>query len=87
VAAGPVLAALLFFAVPRRRRRLPTMLLVFLALELSANVGCGTGKNSDPPTVSDPGTPLGTQIFTVTTAGSDGTNSVRHNYQYQITIQ
>ena len=38
-------------------------------------------------TVSDPGTPLGTQIFTVTTAGSDGVNSVRHSYQYQITIQ
>ncbi len=63
------------------------MLLVLLALGLTANLGCGLGKNTDPPTVSDPGTPLGTQIFTVTTAGSDGVNSVRHSYQYQITIQ
>jgi hypothetical protein len=30
---------------------------------------------------------LGTQIFTITTAGSDGVNTVRHNYQYQVTIQ
>ncbi len=85
--AGPMLAALFFFTVPGRKRRLPTMLLVLFALGLTANLGCGNGKNSDPPTVSDPGTPLGTQIFTVTTAGSDGVNSVRHSYQYQITIQ
>ncbi len=86
--AGPMLAALIFLAVPgRRRRRLPTMLLVLVALGLTANLGCGLGKNTDPPPVSDPGTPLGTQIFTVTTAGSDGLNSVRHSYQYQITIQ
>ena len=84
--AGPMLAALIFLAVPGRRRRLPTMLLVLIALGLTPNLGC-LGKNADPPPVSDPGTPLGTQIFTVTTAGSDGLNSVRHSYQYQITIQ
>ncbi len=87
VAVGPMLAALVFFAVPGSRRRLPTMLLVFLALGLTANLGCGQAKNSDPPSVTDPGTPLGTQVFTITTAGSDGVNSVRHSYQYQITIQ
>ena len=92
VAAGPMLAALIFFAVPGfavsgRRRRLPTMLLVLVALGLTANLGCGLGKATDSTTASDPGTPLGTQIFTVTTAGSDGVNSVRHSYQYQITIQ
>ena len=81
-----MLATLIFLAVPGRRRRLPTMLLVLIALGLTANLGC-LGKNTDPPPVSDPGTPLGTQIFTVTTAGSDGLNSVRHSYQYQITIQ
>jgi hypothetical protein len=51
------------------------------------NIGCGTGKVADPPAVSDLGTPLGTQIFTLTVAGSDGTNTVRHTYQYQVTIQ
>lgn len=85
VAAGPMLAALFFLAVPGRRRRLPTMLLVLFALGLTANIGCS--KAADPPTVSDPGTPLGTQIFTITTAGTDGVNSVRHSFQYQITIQ
>ncbi|RSL18769.1 Ig-like domain-containing protein [Edaphobacter aggregans] len=85
VAAGPMLATLFFLAVPGRRRRLPTMLLVLFALGLTANIGCS--KAADPPTVSDPGTPLGTQIFTITTAGTDGVNSVRHSFQYQITIQ
>jgi hypothetical protein len=87
VAAGPMLAALIFFAVPGSRRRLPTMLLVLLAFSLTANLGCGQGKNTTSSTFTDPGTPLGTQIFTITTAGSDGVNSVRHSYQYQITIQ
>ena len=91
VVASPVLAALFFFAVPGfsvsgRKRRLPTMLLVLFALAVTANLGCGKASASDP-VVSDPGTPLGTQIFTLTTAGSDGVNSVRHSFQYQITIQ
>jgi hypothetical protein len=62
------------------------MLLVLFALSVTANLGCTKATASDP-TVSDPGTPLGTQIFSITTAGSDGVNSVRHNFQYQITIQ
>jgi hypothetical protein len=88
---GASLAALLCFMVPGRRRSIPTLLLVVIAACLTANLGCGKGTSGSttdpPPTVTDPGTPLGTQIFTITTAGSDGVNTVRHSYQYQLTVQ
>jgi len=90
---GSVLAAMFCFAMPHRRRSLLSRLVVLLAaVGLLANVGCGLGKipiDSSPetPTVTDPGTPLGTQMFILTVAGSDGTNTVRHTYQYQVTIQ
>jgi hypothetical protein len=47
----------------------------------------GTTTTQDPTTPTDPGTPLGTQSFTITTAGTDGVNTARHDYQYQVTIQ
>ena len=91
---GASLAALLCFMAPGRRRSIPTLLLVVLAVCLTANLGCGKGTSTTtgggsttPPTPTDPGTPLGTQIFTITTAGSDGVNTVRHSYQYQLTMQ
>ena len=85
--AGSALAVLVWLGVPRRRRALPTLFVVIAAICLTANIGCGSGKSSstDPP--SDPGTPLGTNIYTITAAGSDGVNTVRHTYQYQVTIQ
>lgn len=89
---GASLAALLCFMAPGRRRSIPTLLLAVFAACLTANLGCGKGgtasaTGSTTSTLTDPGTPLGTQIFTVTTAGSDGVNTVRHSYQYQVTIQ
>jgi len=90
---GTGLAALLCFMVPGPRRSIPALLLVIFAACLTANLGCGKGTTASttdpttPATPTDPGTPLGTQIFTVTTAGSDGVNTVRHSYQYQLTIQ
>jgi hypothetical protein len=87
---GTALAALLWFAVPRRRAGLSKLLLLLAAVAITANLGCGSGKDStdtDPGTVTDSGTPLGTQTFTITTAGSDGVNTVRHTDQYQVTIQ
>ena len=91
-AADSVLAMLFCFVLPRRRRALPTLLLLLCSIGLTANLGCMPGTStentqaSDPPP-SDPGTPLGTQIFTITSAGSNGVSTVRHNYQYQVTIQ
>ena len=94
-ATGASLAAMLFFAAPRRRP-LSSLLLLLLAAGLTANLGCGldtTNASSTNPggtggtTPSDPGTPLGTQNYTITAAGSDGVNTVRHTYQYQVTVQ
>ena len=84
--AGSSLAVLLWGGLPRRRRAMPTLFLVLAAICFTANIGCGNGK-SDPPATTDPGTPLGSQIYTVTAAGSDGVNTTRHTYQYQVTIQ
>ncbi len=93
-ATGATLATLIFFLAPRRRP-LPALLLVLCAVTLTANLGCGLGTTTTaaPPgggtgsNPADPGTPLGTQNYTITAAGSDGVNSVRHTYQYQVTVQ
>jgi hypothetical protein len=90
---GSALAAFLCFALPRRRRALPVMFTLLIALSFATGIGCGsggtastgTGNNNTDPT--DPGSPLGTQLLTVTAAGNDGTNTARHTYQYQITVQ
>jgi hypothetical protein len=87
---GTAMAALLWFVAPRRRAGLSKLLLLLVAVAITANLGCGSGKdssNSGSGTSTDSGTPLGTQTFTITTAGSDGVNTVRHTDQYQVTIQ
>ena len=93
-ATGATLASLFFFLAPRRRRSLPSLVLVLLAVSLTADLGCGLGTTiaaasggGTGTNPSDPGTPLGTQNYIITAAGSDGVNSVRHTYQYQVTIQ
>lgn len=89
-AAGVALALLLLIPRPRR---IPTLFVVLLAIAslaaLTATTGC-TGTNlahSGTPAPTDPGTALGTQILSITTAGSDGVNTVRHDLQYQVTVQ
>jgi trimeric autotransporter adhesin len=86
---GSALAALLCFALPRRRRPVPLLLTTLFALALVPVLGCGLGgtTTTTPTPPTDPGTPLGTQSFTITTAGTDGVNTARHTYQYQVTIQ
>ena len=60
------------------------MLLVLLALAFSANLGCsGSGSFNGQGS----GTPLGTSLVTITTAGSDGVTTVRHSYTIQVTVQ
>jgi hypothetical protein len=87
---GEVAFALLLLG---RRRRLPSVLLLLLAMSaLLGATGCsGTnlGQSGAPTPIapSDPGTALGTQLLSITTAGSDGVNTVRHDFQYQVTVQ
>ena len=84
---GLSLAGLLCFFLPAgRRRRLPAMLLVLIALALGANLGCSDNGGNFFGSASG-GTPLGTTLITVNTAGSDGVNTVRHDYTFQVTIQ
>ena len=87
--AGSALAMLLCFALPRRRRAMPLLLTSLFALALVPVLGCGLGgtATTTPTPPTDPGSPLGTQSFIITTAGTDGVNTARHNYQYQVTIQ
>ena len=85
VLGGVAFATLLCFLLPgRNRRRIPSLLLLLLSLGLLSNLGCGQGNFNAPLTG---GTPLGTTILTINTAGSDGVNTVRHTYFYQVTVQ
>ncbi|MEI9977744.1 MAG: Ig-like domain repeat protein [Edaphobacter sp.] len=89
-ASGAVLAMMLCGIFARRRRLLPTLLVLFCAAALASSMGCNpaTAGQPDPAAPSsDPGSPLGTQMFSITSAGSNGVSTVRHNYQYQVTIQ
>jgi hypothetical protein len=36
---------------------------------------------------SSGGTPLGTTLLTISTAGTNGTSTVHHDYTYQVTVQ
>ena len=96
-AAGLALAGLGFAFLPRRRRTLPSLLTILLAVSLAGGSGCGTGLSTQTGATSGSGssgsgpvasgTPLGTGNYTITAAGSDGVNTVRHTYQYQVTVQ
>ena len=89
LAAAP-LAVLVCLLVPGRARRrlIPTMLLILFALGITANLGCSSGSTyTQPISGAGTGTPLGTSILTINTAGSDGTTVIRHDYSFQVTVQ
>jgi hypothetical protein len=96
-AGGSVLAMLLLWVRPNRRYVRLGLLMLLLSVAASAMTGCqgtnlssnSSGSGSTPPVTppSDPGSSLGTQILAITAAGSDGTNTVRHDYQFQVTVQ
>ncbi len=81
---GVSLAALLCFLLPGRRR-LPTLLLVLLALGLFADAGCTSSTTTGSG--GTVGTPLGTVNVTVDSVGSNGSTAISHDYAYQVTIQ
>jgi hypothetical protein len=86
-AGGVTLAALLCCLLPGRgRRRVPVLVLMLLALGLTMNMGCSAGNFSVTEPITG-GTPLGTTLLTIDTAGTDGASTVRHNYIFQVTVQ
>ena len=95
IPAGIALGGVLLLSFPRRRRLswyLSVVLLAAFATTVSGCadgvVGAGSGGGTGGGGTSvGTGTPLGTAIFTLTTAATDGSTTVRHNFSYQITVQ
>jgi hypothetical protein len=78
-----VLGCLLF---PRHRR--PALLALIALCGLLGAAGCGNGGSATPDGGNGTsGSPLGTQLFTIVSAGSDGVTTNRHDVQFQVTIQ
>jgi hypothetical protein len=73
-----MVAALLFFSVPGRRRRLKTLLgLLLFAAVAGADIGCSSAVNNKPTTPANPGAPNTTPgttpgSYTVTVTGTSG---------------
>jgi len=55
---------------------------------LLMSFGCTSqGTTVTGTTTATGGTPQGAQLLTITTSGTDGLTTVRHNTQYQVTVQ
>jgi len=87
ISLGTLLLGLL---LPAKRRR-PTFLLALVATALiGLSMGCTTQGivNTNGTTGSNVGgTPQGTQLLSITTQGTDGQTTVRHNSQFQVLVQ
>ena len=81
-------AALGLLLLPRRRR--PMLLAAITLVGLLGVAGCTNVRDTGGDAVGtggSSGTPLGTQIFTITTSGTDGVTTNRHDLQFQVTVQ
>lgn len=87
VLGGVAFAALFCGFLPVGKRRLPALLLALLAVSLTFNLGCSANNFLSGTSIASTGTPLGTTLLTITTIGTNGASSVRHNYVYQVTVQ
>jgi trimeric autotransporter adhesin len=80
------LALLVLLVLPRRKRRLSaTLLAMLLAATLMAASGCGSGSSTS--TSAQSGSPLGSQILTITTAATNGDNTVTQTYFFQVNVE
>jgi hypothetical protein len=81
---GALLAMLLFFGIPARRRSWRSMLgILVLMAALGTLSACGSGTATT--TQSNPGTSAGTYSFTVTGTGND-TNKTTATVTFQVIV-
>jgi hypothetical protein len=84
---GTALASLLLWMLlPSVRRRRPALFALLVSCVLISSSGC-TELDNVAPIVPISGTPLGTQLFTITTSGTDGVTTTYHNSKFQVTVQ
>ncbi len=67
---GAVLALLVFFGIPARRRSWRAMLGMLVAMAALGSLGACGGGGGGGPKITDPGTAAGTYTFTVTGTGT-----------------
>ena len=70
---GALLAVVLMFGIPSRRRRLKSMLVLVLLAFSAFTIGCGGGGSGQTTGTGTPATTAGTYTFTV--AGTDSVNA------------
>jgi hypothetical protein len=75
------------FLLPSVRRRRPMLMALLLSCLTLGSLGCTNLVNTGNQTIGNVGTPLGTQIFNITTSGTDGHTTETHNVQFQVTVQ
>ena len=78
---------LLCLLLPAARRRRMQLLAVAVLLVLGTTVGCTNIVNGPTGSGLGSGTPAGTQVITITTSGTDGVSTTRHNYSISVSVQ
>jgi hypothetical protein len=82
--AGYSIAVLVLFGIPCRRRNLPRLLLLFLAVTPFLGCGGGGSGNSLP---ANPGTPAGTTMVTVSATATSGSTTITHTSTITLVVQ
>ncbi|MHB8652702.1 MAG: Ig-like domain repeat protein [Terriglobia bacterium] len=78
-----IIICLLLLSIPAKRRQWKTALGLASVVILAAGIiACGGGSSSSPPPTTDPGTPVGTYIVTVTATSG----SLSHTSNVSVTV-
>jgi hypothetical protein len=84
---GAVLALLVFFGIPARRRKWLSMVGLFIAMAvLGSLVACGGGGTPQAKTPQNPGTAAGTYTYTVTATGAPAPASAPASVTFTVTV-
>jgi hypothetical protein len=85
VGGGALLALLVFFGIPARRKAWRGLLgVVVLLITLGSLAACGGGSSGGTTTI--PGTSAGTYTFTVTAQGSPGPSTTPAAQTFTVTV-